>query len=74
MNSEMHAYLEETEAEIQDELDSLDNEEQERVAAMINELIEVLKKDNEISMYALTFLFFQGLKHVYPHEQESTDS
>ena len=74
MSSEMHTYLEETGAEIQDTLDSLDNEEQERVAAMIKELIEVLKKDSDVSMYALTFLFFQGLKHVYPHEQESADS
>ena len=74
MSSEMHTYLEEMEAEIQDKLDSMSEEEQERVATMVKELIEVLKKDSEISMYALTFLFFQGLKYVYPHEQESTDS
>ena len=74
MSSEMHTYLEEMTIEIQDKLDSLSEEEQERVAAMIKALIEVLKKDSDISMYALTFLFFQGLNYVYPHEQESTDS
>lgn len=74
MSKERLAYIEEMVSEIHNDLDSLNKEEQERVAVMTNELIQVLKKDSDISMLALAFLFFQGLKNVFSQEQESTDS
>lgn len=74
MNKKCLIHTEEMVTNIHYNPDSLNEEEQERVAAMTVEIIQVLKKDSDISMHALAFLFFQGLNSVFSQEQESTDS